>query len=90
LDLRDQRYVKNVTPYKPGSRLNFNLVGVNDFDHKVSGKVTVELLDSKGKQARKAIARTITISAYGKKLLPPSIILPNQKGGISGISKISA
>jgi hypothetical protein len=87
IDLADHRYVKNITPYKPGSRLNFNLIGVNDFNHKISGKVTVELLDSKGKQAGKSVTHAITIPAYGKKLLPTSIKLPKQKGGYLVLAK---
>jgi hypothetical protein len=87
IDLTDQRYVKNTTPCKPGSRLDFNLVGVNDFDHKISGKVTVVLLNSKGKQTGKTITQTITIPAYGKKLLPTSIELPKQKGGYLVVAK---
>jgi beta-galactosidase len=80
IDITDQRYMKQVFPYDPGSLLLFNLVGVNDYPQPVSGEIDLQLLDATGKIAKQQKLR-ITIPAYLKTCLPVSIQLPSVPGG---------
>jgi hypothetical protein len=72
--------MKHIAPYRPGSTLTFNLVGVNDYKQTVTGNVLLQLMDTTGKIARQQTLR-ITIPAYLKTYLPVSIRLPQQEGG---------
>jgi len=56
------------------------LVGVNDYDHTVDGKVVVKLLNADGRQVRRSFAK-VSIPAYGKQYVPTKIQLPEESGG---------
>ncbi len=79
IDLADQRYFPNGN-YTPGSQLSFNLVGINDENKDVSGRVKLILLDSDGIQVY-ANEYDIDIEAYGRENLPVCIGLPEKEGG---------
>ena len=80
IDLIDQRYVKHIPPHQPGSRLPFNLVGVNDLAHPVNGKVILKLIDSQGKVSATQLL-SLSIPAYYKKYQSVSLLLPEESGG---------
>ena len=80
IDLVDERYTKHLSPREPGSELVFNLVGVNDYDYTVDGKVVVKLLNADGRQVRRSFAK-VSIPAYGKQYVPTKIQLPEESGG---------
>ena len=80
INLVDQRYMKHPLPYKPGSGLLFNLVGVNDYNHPATGKVVLKLIDSKGEIVVQQDT-TIRIDPSMKKILPCMMKLPKENGG---------
>jgi hypothetical protein len=80
INLTDQRYMKHVPPYQPGSELLFSLVGINDDKRPSQGNVVLKLLNSKGKIVSQQ-NRQINIPAYGKKTLSCKIDLPDDKDG---------
>ena len=80
IDLADQRYRKDVKPYKPGEEIVFNLTGVNDHSFTVSGHINLYLLNSDGHKASSQ-TYTIQIPHYLTSLLPVKLKLPEKKGG---------
>jgi beta-galactosidase len=80
IDITDQRYMKHIDPYKAGSLLTFNLLGVNDHAQSVSGDISLQMLHSTGKIAQQQKLR-ITIPAYLKTYLPVSLEIPKEEGG---------
>jgi beta-galactosidase len=80
IDLVDERYTKHVPPHTPGSKLSFNLVGVNDHDRLVKGIVTVRLLNWAGKEVARVV-ESVSIPPYGKQYIPTGIRLPEESGG---------
>ena len=80
IDLQDSRYTKHVPPYEPGSRLTFNLVGVNDRQERTTGRVVLRILDSRGRESQSKTI-PVDIPAYGKQYVPASLSLPRQGGG---------
>ncbi|HPG37813.1 MAG TPA: glycoside hydrolase family 2 TIM barrel-domain containing protein [bacterium] len=79
IDLLDQRYIQPQRFYSPGSRLLFNLVGVNDYSHPVNGSINLLLYNGLGQQVSKQVL-TLDIPAFGKIYLPVTIDLPVIKG----------
>jgi hypothetical protein len=72
--------MKHPEPYKAGSNLFFNLVGVNDYVTPATGIVVLKLLNSKGEVAtQQDIA--MRIDPLAKKIQPCLIELPKEKGG---------
>jgi hypothetical protein len=88
IDLADQRYFRYTTPYKPGSDLVFNLVGVNDLNTNQSGKVIIKLLDNSGNIV---ITKSlyVEISAFQKNYFPVNLTLPNKMGGYLLIAELT-
>ena len=80
INLIDQRYMKHPLPHKPGSRLLFNLVGVNDLVVAATGNITLKLINDKGVVVSKQ-DMPIKIEPLLKKTLPGMIDLPTEKGG---------
>ena len=80
INLVDQRYMKHPAPFKPGSNLLFNVVGVNDYNRKTTGKLLLKLLNSEGEIILQQ-NNSITINPFAKQILPCMIELPNEKGG---------
>lgn len=80
IDLTDQRYTKHLSPYNPGDNLAFNLVGITDRNKESEGKLVLRLLDENGNEALRKNME-IKIPAYGKKLQPTLIGLPEKEGG---------
>jgi len=80
IDLEDGRYSKHVPAKKPGSRLAFTLVGVNDNQQEAKGAVKVRILDSYGNEIVKK-SLEIAIPAYYKKYETVSLHLPQKAGG---------
>ena len=79
IDLADQRYTKHIPPCQPGGDLIFNLIAINDFNKKSNGKVKVRLLDSQGNQTIEN-QYDVSVSSYGKTILPVSLSLPEKSG----------
>jgi hypothetical protein len=79
IDLADQRYFPNGY-HTPGQQLSFNLVGVNDENKEVSGKVGLILLDYAGETVLRK-EYDIKIQACGRENLPVCIDLPQNEGG---------
>ena len=80
INLVDQRYMKHTPPYKPGSNLLFNLIGVNDYKYPATGKVMLKLIDSQGETISQQ-DKPILIDPFGKKTLPCLMELPKTSGG---------
>lgn len=80
IDVPDNRYVKHIAAYTPGSDLLFNMVGINDLNQKSKGKLIVKLFNSEGK----AIVQNqseVEIAPYGKTYIPSLLKLPEKAGG---------
>ncbi|MBN2289384.1 MAG: glycoside hydrolase family 2 [Candidatus Glassbacteria bacterium] len=80
IDLQDMRYTKHLPPFRPGSQLAFDLVGVNDLAETVEGRVVLRLLDSGGGESASETYQ-IRIPAFYKQYLPACLTLPGQAGG---------
>jgi len=80
IDLPDQRYIKNIAPFNPGTETLFNLVGVNDNNHSVKGTVILRMLDQNGGDVNRQILN-ISIPEYGKAYFPAKIKMPDAAGG---------
>lgn len=80
IDLPDERFLPVGEPHAPGSSLSFNLIGVNDLGHPMSGKTILELIDSKGNNIYSAMY-PITIPAWLSTLQPVKLDLPALPGG---------
>ena len=80
INLVDQRYMKHPSPHKPGSKLFFNLVGVNDYAHPATGKTVVKLINSKGDVVTQQDV-LISIDPFAKTINPCLVELPKEKGG---------
>ena len=86
IDLADQRYFTHARAYEPGSRLTFNLVGINDLEGPVEGRISIELLDEHGNLAG-GEETEIMIPSYGIRYEPVSGILPQEPGGYLLLAK---
>jgi hypothetical protein len=80
INLVDQRYMKHPAPHKPGSKLLFNAVGINDYSRQAKGEVLLKLYDSKGVIVTQQ-AMSILIDPFGKKIIPCLVELPTKTGG---------
>ncbi len=80
IDLADQRYMKHIPALKPKTKLDFNLVAVNDNSFEVNGDVDLKLLDPMGNEVLSKNYK-IQIDAYGKQTVPASIQLPSRADG---------
>jgi beta-galactosidase len=80
INLTDERYVKQAIPHKPGEKLSFRLVKINDLPGSVTGRVTLNILNSDGKTIS-AKEFPVTLSAYDRSSLPVEITLPVKTGG---------
>ncbi len=80
IDMSDQRYFRHEAAHLPGSELMFNLVGVNDFNNKKSGDITIRLLNDEGHEVLSQKSH-IEIPAYGAQFKPVSITMPDAAGG---------
>lgn len=81
IDLTDQRYTKHTTPFPSGSRLSFNLIGVNDESESVSGKVEVQLRNAQDRIVLSQQIPLVVVPAYSRTTIPVTIELPETKGG---------
>ena len=79
IDLPDQRYTKHIPPYQQGKDLIFNLIAINDYNKKSKGRVKVRLLDSQGNGTVEN-QYEISVSSYGKTIMPVSLLLPEKSG----------
>ncbi|MBS1744608.1 MAG: glycoside hydrolase family 2, partial [Bacteroidetes bacterium] len=75
INLVDGRYVKEVPAHKPGSQLNFTLVGVNDHNKNVTGILTVKLINSAGKEMYRE-EFNVELSAADRVSIASTIKLP--------------
>lgn len=89
IDLADQRYTKHLPPYRPGSHLAFNLIGINDYKKPSEGKVILKLMNKDGK-ADVSVEKPVHITGYGKNTLPCVIELPRKEGGYLMIAEYYA
>ena len=81
IDLLDQRYLKHAPPYRPGSSVQVNLIGVNDMDQAAEGSVTWRILDSEGREAVPQGHADVRIPPYDKQTIPATVSLPITPGG---------
>jgi len=88
INLVDQRYMKHPLPHKPGSKLLFNIVGINDYTVPATGNVSLKLLNNKGEVVIKQEV-SIQIEPLLKKTLPCMIELPTEKGGYLLVAEYS-
>ncbi|MBS1737784.1 MAG: beta-glycosidase [Bacteroidetes bacterium] len=80
INLVDGRYVKEVPAHKPGSQLNFTLVGVNDHNKNVTGILTVKLINSAGKEMYRE-EFNVELSAADRVSIASTIKLPETADG---------
>jgi hypothetical protein len=80
INLTDERYVKQAIPHQPEERLQVKLAKINDLPVKVSGKVTLRLLNSDG-QAITETSYPVVMEAFDRSFLTAGISLPKKPGG---------
>jgi len=80
IDYEDQRYNKKKGFGEPGSTKVINLFATNESGDNKSGKVAVNLIDSKGKTVLTKSAE-VQLPPFGSKTIPVSIQFPTIKGG---------
>ena len=80
INLTDGRYVKQSVPFKPGEKLSFKLVKINDLATKVSGKVTLSILDSNGKTVSDKTV-PVVLATFDRSAFPVELSLPKKAGG---------
>ncbi|MGC1390423.1 MAG: glycoside hydrolase family 2 [Bacteroidales bacterium] len=80
INLTDERYVKQSILHKPGEKLSFKLVKINDLSQDVPGNLTLSLLNSNGKTVLKK-NMTVVLSAFDRSSFPVEISLPKKEGG---------
>ena len=80
INLTDERYVKQAIPHNKGEKLSFKLAKINDLPTAISGKVTLSIIDSKGKQVSKKII-PVDLAGYDRSSVPVMISLPRKAGG---------
>ena len=86
INLADNRYVKHIPPYKPGSVLNFSLAGVNDNPSPVKGIAELKLLNSKGKVVQEKTMK-VSLPTDIRKEIPVSLNLPEAAGGYTMVAE---
>jgi len=80
INLTDERYVKDMTPHKTGSKFILSLIGVNDYREVVKGKVTMELYDHTGNKIPGPVM-DVSLLPDIRTNIPVSISLPKIPGG---------
>jgi hypothetical protein len=80
INLTDERYTKHVPPHKPGSKLLFSLVGVNNNPIAVSGKVRISLLDLSGESVFDSVLEE-KLASLTKTTSLADLTLPDHPGG---------
>jgi len=80
INLTDERYTKFVTPHLPGSTLLFNLVGINNLNSRVKGKVILKIIDQKGNVLPEQ-SLTVNLQSFLRTDIPVSLTLPAKEGG---------
>jgi beta-galactosidase len=80
INLEDERYVKDVKSHIPGEDLHFTLVGLNDLQNEVHGKLNIQLINSKG-QAVFNDSLQIALPASDRMTIPYAFKLPEVPGG---------
>jgi beta-galactosidase len=80
IDLTDERYVKQMPSHKPGSTLEFTLVGVNNIPAPVNGQVKIILYDANGKRFEKNNSNVV-LTPLNRSLFQSRIVLPGKPGG---------
>jgi hypothetical protein len=85
IDLADTRYTDGLPEHLPGSTMAFNLVGVNDLGRVAEGSVELALLDWRGERVME-LEQRMRIPAWGSRLAPVAIELPEIAGGYTLVS----
>jgi hypothetical protein len=80
INLTDERYIESSEVHKPGTDLVFSLVGINDHQKEVKGKVLLSLYDENGVEIP-CMSQEVTLSPSIRTVLPVSIDLPEKTGG---------
>jgi beta-galactosidase len=80
INLPDERYMKHIPPHKPGSTLDFHVVGINNHASVVSGKVKISLLDVRGNSVSSQ-AIDVALSPFVRSDYPVRMELPATAGG---------
>lgn len=80
VNLTDERYVKDVKAHQAGEQLGFNLVGINDLNEAITGKVVLKLYDYRGTVVVRQTKKVI-LDALDKQYIPVILQLPSQTGG---------
>jgi hypothetical protein len=79
IDYEDQRYNKKKGFEVPGSIKNINLFASNESGEKKSGKVTLSLIDSKGKAVYTKTAN-VELTPFGSLSIAVSVQFPKKQG----------
>jgi beta-galactosidase len=80
INLTDERYVKQMPSHNPGSKLDFSLIGVNNTQAAVPGKVKIVMLDSNGKQVG-GNNLNVELIPLNRSVYHSTIKLPSTPGG---------
>jgi beta-galactosidase len=89
INLTDERYVKQAVPHKPGEKLAFKLAKINDVNKEVAGKITLKILDNKGKTAAKKVIQ-VTLAPFDRSSFQTELSLPRKAGGYLLITEFLA
>jgi hypothetical protein len=80
VNLTDERYTRFIKPHAPGSRLLFNLAGVNNLNRPVSGTVSIRLIDAAGKISPEQ-QLPVRLESFLRTDIPVNLTLPSVPGG---------
>ena len=80
INLPDGRYLEQVAPWEPGSRLHIPLRAINDRDAPESGRASLRLLDSQGAETCRQ-ELDLAVEALGQRSTALSLDLPEKPGG---------
>ncbi|HEX2396094.1 MAG TPA: glycoside hydrolase family 2 [Bacteroidales bacterium] len=80
LNLTDERYTKHIPPHKPGTRLLFDIAGINNNSNSSTGSLSIRLIDSDGKTVV-SNESPIVLQPLSNKRILQSIDLPEKPGG---------
>ncbi|MEN8228380.1 MAG: alpha-L-fucosidase [Bacteroidota bacterium] len=89
VDVEDGRYLRNPELKEPGSTMSMNLFAVNDLPVDKEGTIHFKIINSAGKVL---VSETIPILVEGfwQKLIPLSIVLPDEPGGYMIMTELDA
>ncbi len=89
INLPDERYLKMKEPHQSGSKLLFNLIGINNFSAPANGNVVIRLIDEQGIEVI-SLSQSVALAPFLRTDIPVSIELPEKAGGYLLIAQFTS